>query len=49
VIEPARGHPAQDREGGSIIDTWTETRSLIVLMAVITVCYILGRMVAEML
>jgi len=31
------------------MDTWSETRSLIVLMAVIAVCYVLGRVVAEML
>jgi len=28
---------------------WSETRSLIVLMAVIAVFYVLGRMVAQML
>jgi hypothetical protein len=29
--------------------TWSEMRSLIVLMAVIAVFYVLGRMVADML
>jgi hypothetical protein len=31
------------------VDTWSEMKSLIVLMAVIAVCYVLGRAVAEML
>jgi hypothetical protein len=31
------------------VDSWSETRSLIVLMAVIAVFYILGRALAEML
>ena len=31
------------------MDTWSETRSMVVLMTVIAVCYILGRVVAEML
>ena len=31
------------------MDTWSETRSLIVLMAVIAVFYVLGRVIAEML
>jgi hypothetical protein len=31
------------------MDSWSETRSLIVLMAVIAVFYILGRALAEML
>jgi hypothetical protein len=35
--------------GGSAMDTWSETRSLIVLMAVIAVFYVLGRALAEML
>jgi hypothetical protein len=31
------------------MDTWSETKSLVVLMSVIAVCYVLGRAVAEML
>ncbi len=31
------------------MDSWSETRSLIVLMSVIAVCYVLGRVVTEML
>jgi hypothetical protein len=31
------------------VNTWSETRSLIVLMAVIAIFYILGRVVIEML
>ena len=31
------------------METWSETRSLIVLMPVIAVCYVVGRVVAEML
>ena len=31
------------------MNTWSETRSLIVLMAVIAIFYILGRALAEML
>ena len=31
------------------METWSETRSLIVLMTVIAVCYVLGRAIAEML
>jgi hypothetical protein len=31
------------------MDTWSETRSLIVLMAVIAVFYVLGRAIAAML
>ena len=31
------------------MDSWSETRSLVVLMAVIAVCYVLGRALAEML
>jgi hypothetical protein len=31
------------------MDTWSETKSLVVLMTVIAVCYVLGRAVAEML
>jgi hypothetical protein len=31
------------------MDTWSETRSLVVLMTIIAVCYILGRALAEML
>lgn len=31
------------------MNSWSETRSLVVLMAVIAVCYVLGRVVAEML
>jgi hypothetical protein len=31
------------------MDIWSETRSLIVLMAVIGVFYVLGRVLAEML
>jgi hypothetical protein len=31
------------------LDTWSETRSLIVLMTVIAVCYVLGRALAGML
>ena len=31
------------------MDTWSETRSLVVLMTVIAVCYLLGRALAEML
>jgi hypothetical protein len=31
------------------MDSWSETRSLVVLMTVIAVCYILGRALAEML
>jgi hypothetical protein len=31
------------------MDSWTETRSLVVLMTVIAVCYVLGRALAEML
>jgi hypothetical protein len=46
---PTHSPEIEKQEGGSIIDTWTETRSLIVLMVVIAVFYILGRVVAEML
>ena len=31
------------------MDSWSETRSLVVLMAVIAVFYVLGRALAEML
>ena len=31
------------------MDTWSETKSLVALMTVIAVCYVLGRVVAEML
>ena len=31
------------------MNTWSETRSLLVLMAVIAVCYVLGRALAEVL
>ena len=31
------------------MDSWSETRSLIVLMAVVAVFYVLGRALAEML
>ena len=31
------------------MDSWSETRSLVVLMTIIAVCYILGRALAEML
>jgi hypothetical protein len=31
------------------MDSWSETKSLVVLMTVIAVCYILGRALAEML
>ena len=31
------------------MDSWTETRSLVVLMTAIAVCYVLGRVLAEML
>ena len=31
------------------MDSWTETRSLIVLMAVIAIFYVLGRAIAAML
>jgi hypothetical protein len=31
------------------MDSWTETRSLVVLMTVIAVCYVLGRVLVEML
>ena len=31
------------------MDTWSQTRSLIMLMAIIAVFYVLGRAVAEML
>jgi hypothetical protein len=31
------------------MDSWSETRSLIVLMAVIAVFYVVGRAIAEML
>jgi hypothetical protein len=31
------------------VNTWSETRSLIVLMAVIAVFYVLGRALVEML
>jgi hypothetical protein len=31
------------------MDTWSETRGLIVLMTVIAVCYVLGRALAELL
>jgi hypothetical protein len=31
------------------LDSWSETRSLIILMTVIAVFYILGRVLAEML
>jgi hypothetical protein len=31
------------------MDSWSETRSLVVLMTVIAVCYVLGRLVADML
>ena len=42
-------HEPGNREGISTMDSWSETRSLIVLMSVIAVCYVLGRVVAEML
>ncbi len=41
--------PTHDQEGDNAMGTWSETRSLIVLMAVIAVFYVLGRVVAEML
>ena len=31
------------------MESWSETKSLVVLMTVIAVCYILGRALAEML
>jgi hypothetical protein len=31
------------------MDSWSETRSLIVIITVIDVCYVLGRVLAEML
>ena len=31
------------------MDSWPETRSLVVLMTVIAICYTLGRVVAEIL
>jgi hypothetical protein len=31
------------------MDSWSETRSLVVLMTIIAVCYVLGRALAEML
>jgi hypothetical protein len=31
------------------MDTWSETRSLVVLMTIIAVFYVLGRALAEML
>jgi hypothetical protein len=31
------------------MDTWSETRSLILLMAVIAIFYVLGRAIAQML
>jgi hypothetical protein len=36
-------------ETEAAMDTWSETRSLIVLTAVIAVFYVLGRVLAEML
>ena len=45
----ACGLRIEKQESGSAMETWSETRSLIVLMAVIAVCYVLGRAVAEML
>ena len=54
-----RAAPAADRpraatheprfEGGNPMDSWSETRSLVVLMTIIAVCYVLGRALAEML
>jgi hypothetical protein len=49
LIGPAPQRTNPDREGGSTLDSWSETRSLVVLMTVIAVCYVLGRVVAEML
>ena len=49
LIDPVPQRSDQDREGGSILDSWSETRSLVILMTVIAVCYVLGRVVAEML
>ena len=49
LIGPAAQRTDPDREGGSTLDSWSETRSLVVLMTVIAVCYVLGRVVAEML
>jgi hypothetical protein len=31
------------------MDSWSESKSLVVLMTVIAACYVLGRVVAEML
>jgi hypothetical protein len=31
------------------MDSWSETRSLVVLMTIIAICYVLGRALAEML
>ena len=31
------------------MDSWSQTSSLVVLMTIIAVCYILGRIVSEML
>jgi hypothetical protein len=53
LIDSARptrtGPRSEKQERGSAVDTWSETRSLIVLMTVIAVFYVLGRVVAEML
>jgi hypothetical protein len=53
LIDPAR-HRAyrgsrSEKRGDNAMNTWSETRSLIVLMAVIAVFYILGRALAGML
>jgi hypothetical protein len=49
LIDPATQRTDPDREGGSTLDSWSETRSLVVLMTVIAIFYILGRVAAEML
>jgi hypothetical protein len=46
---PTHSPEIEKQERGSTMDTWSETRSLIVLMAVIAVFYVLGRVIAEML
>ena len=49
LIDPVRQSTDPEREGGSTLDSWSETRSLVVLMTVIAICYVLERVVAEML
>ena len=53
LIDPAR-HRANrgsrsEKRGDNAVNTWSETRSLLVLMAVIAIFYILGRVLAGML